>query len=259
MKKRPCGGAENHARAHTHTHTHTHTDIPLFTSREPKRVNFVCEIPKFSRRKYEIATKEVGNPIKQDEKKGMLREFKLGDLQFNYGCLPRTWENPNVLHADTGFLGDDDPIDVCEIGLRPITTGSIVSVKVLGVLAMIDDEETDWKLVCIDANDPWADSVDDIEDVDRVFPGLLYTVREWFRNYKVPDGKPQNQFALDEHFMNAAYAYDVIYETHEAWAALIEGDIAQEDNATSCRKSMVMGSDLMGEKKVCRTPNPLLS
>ena len=101
------------------------------SSREPKRVNFVCEIPKFSRRKYEIATKEVGNPIKQDEKKGMLREFKLGDLQFNYGCLPRTWENPNVLHADTGFLGDDDPIDVCEIGLRPITTGRDTSFQIL--------------------------------------------------------------------------------------------------------------------------------
>ena len=44
-------------------------DVPLFTSRDPVRVNFVCEIPKFSRKKYEIATKEAGNPIKQDEKK----------------------------------------------------------------------------------------------------------------------------------------------------------------------------------------------
>ena len=44
-------------------------DIPLFTSRDPVRVNFVCEIPKFSRKKYEIATKEADNPIKQDEKK----------------------------------------------------------------------------------------------------------------------------------------------------------------------------------------------
>jgi|AntRauTorckE5430_2_1112549.scaffolds.fasta_scaffold02431_4 hypothetical protein len=40
------------------------------------------------RKKYEIATDEVGNPIKQDEKKGVLREFKKGDIFFNYGCLP---------------------------------------------------------------------------------------------------------------------------------------------------------------------------
>jgi hypothetical protein len=41
-----------------------------------------------NRKKYEIATDEVGNPIKQDEKKGQLREFKKGDIFFNYGCLP---------------------------------------------------------------------------------------------------------------------------------------------------------------------------
>ena len=41
-----------------------------------------------NRKKYEIATDEVGNPIKQDEKKGKLREFKKGDIFFNYGCLP---------------------------------------------------------------------------------------------------------------------------------------------------------------------------
>ena len=40
------------------------------------------------RKKFEIATDEVGNPIKQDEKKGVLREFKKGDIFFNYGCLP---------------------------------------------------------------------------------------------------------------------------------------------------------------------------
>ena len=70
-------------------------------------------------------------------RQGVLREFKRGDLQFNYGCLPRTWEDPNTPHQDTGFNGDDDPIDVCEIGLKPITTGSIRPVKVLGVLAMV--------------------------------------------------------------------------------------------------------------------------
>jgi len=49
----------------------------------------ICpKIPKFSRKKFEIATDEVGNPIKQDEKKGKLREFKKGDIFFNYGCLP---------------------------------------------------------------------------------------------------------------------------------------------------------------------------
>lgn len=56
-------------------------DIPLYvrnetTDRATGNLNFVCEIPRCSRKKYEIATGEKGNPIKQDEKKGQLREFK---------------------------------------------------------------------------------------------------------------------------------------------------------------------------------------
>jgi hypothetical protein len=30
-------------------------------------------------------TKEPHNPIKQDEKKGVLRDYKHGDMLFNYG------------------------------------------------------------------------------------------------------------------------------------------------------------------------------
>lgn len=55
-------------------------DIPLYVRDEAEKctghLNFVCEIPRCSRKKFEIATNEVGNPIKQDTKKGLLREFK---------------------------------------------------------------------------------------------------------------------------------------------------------------------------------------
>ena len=127
-------------------------DTPLYVvdhnNKHVGAYHFICEIPKCTRRKFEIATDEEGTPIKQDEKKGVLREFKRGDLMFNYGCFPRTWEDPDYVHPDTGVGGDNDPIDVCEIGLRQVPTGGVRPVKVLGVLAMIDDGETDWK-VCL--------------------------------------------------------------------------------------------------------------
>jgi inorganic pyrophosphatase len=48
--------------------------------------------------------------------------------------------------------GDNDPIDVLEIGTRQLKAGEIVPVKVLGILALIDDSETDWKVcLCSDA------------------------------------------------------------------------------------------------------------
>ena len=133
-------------------------DVPLVapstpSSNAPPLFNFVCEIPKCTRKKFEVATTEGRTPIKQDEKKGVLREFKKGDIFFNYGCFPRTWEDPRHVSPDTGYPGDNDPLDVCEIGLRQVQTGEIRPVKVLGVLAMIDDDETDWKVVAIDAED----------------------------------------------------------------------------------------------------------
>ena len=190
--------------------------------------NFICEIPKCTRKKFEVATTEGTTPIKQDEKKGVLREFKKGDIFFNYGCFPRTWEDPRHVSEDTGYPGDNDPLDVCEIGLRQIQTGEIRPVKVLGVLAMIDDDETDWKIVAIDAADRWASELNDVGDVERLLPGTVSLIREWFRTYKIPDGKPPNKFALGEECKGAAYAHKVIHETHEAWVNLVKNQLGKD-------------------------------
>ena len=56
----------------------------------------------------------------------------------NYGCLPQTWEDPNVkgdANVD-GAFGDDDPVDVVEIGAASLEMGSFTPVKVLGCLSM---------------------------------------------------------------------------------------------------------------------------
>ena len=37
--------------------------------------------------------------------------------------------------------------------------GEVVKVKVLGVLAMIDEGETDWKVIAINVEDPEASSL----------------------------------------------------------------------------------------------------
>lgn len=63
-------------------------------------------------------------------------------------------------------------------------------------MALLDEGETDWKIIVIDVNDPLAPRLNDIEDVERHLPGLLRATNEWFRIYKIPDGKPENQFAF---------------------------------------------------------------
>ena len=129
---------------------------------------------------------------------------------FNYGALPQTWEDPAHTSADTGFVGDNDPIDAMEIGYKMLRTGSVTKVKVLGCLAMIDDGETDWKVVCISTEDPLAEKLNDIDDVERVMPGYIGVMREWLRMYKVVDGKPKNEFGLQERAMDKAYTMGVV-------------------------------------------------
>ena len=46
-------------------------------------------------------------------------------------------------------------------------------VKVLGVLAMIDDGELDWKVLAINANDPLAAQLNDVGDVESKCPGYI--------------------------------------------------------------------------------------
>ena len=88
---------------------------------------------------------------------------------------------------------------------------------VVGVLAMIDDGETDWKVFCLRVDDPLAPLIDTLEDLNRELPNAVDTMREWFRTYKLAEGKPLNAFALDEKCMGRAYAEGIIQETHEFW------------------------------------------
>lgn len=45
----------------------------------------------------------------------------------------------------------------------------------------------------------------------REFPGLLDDIRIWFRDYKKPDGKPENKFGFDDQWQNKEYTLKVDY------------------------------------------------
>ena len=71
----------------------------------------------------------------QDQKKGKLRyvanSFPHHGYIWNYGALPQTWEDPTHKDANTGVNGDNDPIDVVEIGGKIHPRGSVIQVKVM--------------------------------------------------------------------------------------------------------------------------------
>ncbi|KAL4705277.1 hypothetical protein ACJJTC_009385, partial [Scirpophaga incertulas] len=203
-------------------------DIPLWANAERREAHMIVEVPRWTNAKMELSLSEPLNPIKQDVKKGALRYvsnvFPHHGYIWNYGALPQTWEDPHHIDPNTQAKGDNDPIDVIEIGQRVASRGDVLTVKILGTLAMIDEGETDWKLIAIDTNDPLAAQLNDVGDVDAVLPGLLRATVEWFRLYKVPDGKPVNKFAFDGQAKDREFALAVIDEVHEFWRKLMAGD-----------------------------------
>ncbi|XP_009324246.1 PREDICTED: inorganic pyrophosphatase [Pygoscelis adeliae] len=200
-------------------------DIPIYADAGKNVFNMVVEVPRWTNAKMEIATKDPLNPIKQDVKKGKLRYvanvFPHKGYIWNYGAIPQTWEDPGHKDGNTGCCGDNDPIDVCEIGSKVCSRGEVIKVKVLGMLALIDEGETDWKIIAINVEDPEADNYNDINDVRRMKPGYLEATVDWFKRYKVPDGKPENQFAFNGEFKDKDFAVNIIKSTHEHWKALI--------------------------------------
>ena len=214
-------------------------DVPL---RSPSgNLHVVIEIPRMTSAKMEMATKEVSTPIKQDTKKGRLRDYSI-PIEWNYGAFPQTWEQPD--HAWAGLeelasRGDNDPLDVVDLSQTAVECGSVIEVKPIGVLAMIDEGEVDWKVIVINTDDPKAQLINSLGDAETHFPGQVARVREWFTWYKAVDGAPgngplgsnlkadsdPNVFGFDGEAKDAAKALEVVEETHAAWKALKTGAV----------------------------------
>jgi inorganic pyrophosphatase len=66
---------------------------------------------------------------------------------------------------------------VIEIGQSVATVGEIKQVKVLGIIGLLDQDETDWKVVVIDAKDPLFDKINGknkIKNIKLVLTICLY-------------------------------------------------------------------------------------
>jgi inorganic pyrophosphatase len=108
--------------------------------------------------------------------------------------------------------------------------GSVSPCRVLGELELIDEGETDHKILVIALSDPLAASIHSMEDLERVKPGTLEKLKVWLKRYKTSDGKPENRLA-SETPRNAGQAMEVVAEVHSRWRKL-------------CGKDGTMRSDL---------------
>merc|ERR1711991_215259 len=124
--------------------------------------------------------------------------------------------DPAAKDPYTGLNGDGDPVDVVCLSSRVVPVGEVMPVRVVGTLAMIDDGETDWKVLAV----PAAELAQAGELANEA---AVDAVRHWFRFYKTTDGKPENSFAFDAKLLDEDMTFKVIAETANSYAQLVEG------------------------------------
>lgn len=200
-------------------------DVPLRPAGESATspiINMVTEIPMYMTAKMEADKSFPGNAIRQDmNKDGSPRYYTYGTTFFNYGFIPQTWEDPEMI--SNGYGGDNDPIDVIELGDKPLLMGSVTPCRVLGNLELIDEGETDHKILCISMTDPLSSTVRTIDDLERAKPGTVELVKTWLKRYKTTDGKPVNSLA-SETPSSVDQALGVVAEVHSRWERLCGKD-----------------------------------
>jgi 3'-phosphoadenosine 5'-phosphosulfate synthase len=84
---------------------------------------------------------------------------------------------------------------------------------------LIDEGETDHKIICIAMSDPDAYRIKNISDLDYFKPGTTDKLIDWLKRYKTSDGKPENVLARD-YPTPVSEALDIIEETHTRWRTL---------------------------------------
>ncbi|KAH6625742.1 inorganic pyrophosphatase [Boeremia exigua] len=198
-------------------------DVPTYPSAsDTSVVHFVVEIPRWTAGKVEIKRDEPINPIFHDEMDDAPRfrenVWPYKAHPFLYGSIPQTWESPNFNHSSTGYPGDNDPMDLFDIGQDPGYYGQVKQIKILGGLAVVDDNETDWKMMGIDVQDPLAELINSVEDVERYRPGTMQAFHNWFAGFE-----SEKTPIIGEGYQNQTFCVRQVAESHGFWKELVAG------------------------------------
>lgn len=138
-------------------------------------IRAVIEIPAGTTEKWEVDKSD--GQLKWEFKNGSPRVVRFLPYPGNYGMIPRT-----MLPKEAG--GDGDPLDV--LVLAPaVPRGSVIEVKLIGVLKLLDGGEQDDKLLAVLPGTALA-GVSDLLELKTQFPGVLEIVEQWMTGYKGP-------------------------------------------------------------------------
>ncbi len=145
---------------------HPWHDVPI-GEEAPEEFNALIEIPKGSKVKYEL-----------DKDTGLLKVDRIlySSVIYpaNYGFIPRT-------------LGDDDdPLDLLVVMQETVQALSIMRVRPIGMMHMVDEGQNDEKIICVHLDDP---EYRDFDHYEQLPPHRMNELQRFFEDYKVLEGK----------------------------------------------------------------------
>ena len=150
----------------------------------PEFVNVLVEIPQGSLVKYEL-----------DKESGFIMadrfHYTSMPYPFNYGFIPNT------------MAEDDDPVDVMVVSSQPLAIGTIISVRIIGMLEMEDEAGVDTKIIAVPTIkvDPFYAHIEDISDLDEPTQNKI---KHFFDHYKELE---PNKWVKTKSFLGKEEAY----------------------------------------------------
>ena len=124
-----------------------------------------------------------------------------------YGFIPRTFCGTHVSALEPeADRADGDPLDIVVVSERPIMHPEVIlTARVVGGLRMIDNGESDDKIVAVLENDNFWHHVTDVEELPNA---LIERLRHYFSTYKLVPNE-QDQVVIKETY-DRAHALQVV-------------------------------------------------
>ncbi len=159
----------------------------------PEELNAIIEVPKNSMLKYEL-----------DKETGLMKLdrvlYSAVHYPGDYGFIPRT------------YWDDHDPLDVLVLSNFPVYPRTIVKIRPIGVLRLIDSNEKDDKIIAVHASDPRFERYKDIKDVPE---HILLEIKHFFETYKQLQNKKVKILRLSDSKIAKKYVLQGIQKYKE--------------------------------------------
>ena len=163
----------------------------------PEEFDAIVEIPLGSNVKYEL-----------DKKTGLIKVDRLlySAVYYpaNYGFIPQT------------LAEDDDPLDVLILMQESVVPLTIVHVRAVGLMTMVDTGKKDHKIIAVATKDPEFNAY---REANQLPPHRLLVLRRFFQDYK----QLENKLVEVEEIAPAESAYEVIEDALRRYKELASG------------------------------------